>query len=176
MKLKALALLALLALVACGRAEEAPKQTLKDAPYQASTALPDRVENLSGTAFFNVSEELATRLGAAGEKAPGGIDSFFVLLNSKNPTEGVLVRAGSSIPKGLIQQQDSRKLAVTGDVKRLEDPSVLTHVQERFEVSLARDAQGFPLWIDNEARLDLSDSAAATPAAAPASPAPEATP
>lgn len=160
------ALLALTTLAACGgRSAQQPAQVVKNATYQASQPLADRYENLEGTALFDVSSEVATRLGAAADKAPGSIDSFFILLNPKAPTEGILVRAGSQVEKGLIQKQPSRKVAVTGNVKVLEETTILSHFQERFGISLARNGQGNPVWIDNEAPLELDPQANGSPGA-----------
>ena len=158
------ALLALALLVACGgrSAPRAPR-VIQNTQYQASQPLADRYENLEGTALFDVSGDAAQVLGRAADQAPGGVNTFFVLLNPKNPTEGILVRAGDHQQVGLLENQPSRKLTVTGKVEVHKDPSVLSHFQERFGISLARDEKGNPVWIDNELSLGLDPNPQASP-------------
>lgn len=167
----ALALLAVTLLSCGGRSAETPRQTVSNTEYAASQGVPGRFDNVSGTAYFSATADLATQLGAAGANAPGGFNSFFILLNPKVPTDGILVRAGSSVPEDLVQQQVSRKLTVTGDVKSHPDPALLKYMQERHGINLARDEKGNPLWVDNTAPLNLEQNAAAS-----ASPSPVAAP
>lgn len=158
----AIALLAFSVLSSCGgRTVETPREVVSNKDYASSTAVPGRFENVSGTAYFSANTDIATQLGAAGANAPGGFNSFFILLNPKVPTEGILVRAGSSVPEDLVRQQASRKLTVTGDVKTHPDPALLTYMQERHGISLARDEKGNPLWVDNSAPLNLEQNATA---------------
>lgn len=166
----ALGLLALTLLSCGGRSAETPRQTVSNTEYAASQGVPGRFDNVSGTAYFSATADLATQLGAAGANAPGGFNSFFILLNPKVPTDGILVRAGSSVPEDLVQQQVSRKLTVTGEVKSHPDPALLKYMQERHGINLARDEKGNPLWVDNTAPLNLEQNAAAgslSPVAAP---------
>lgn len=166
----AVALVALSLLSCGGRSAETPRETVANKDYAASKTVPGRFENVAGTAYFSATGDLATQLGAAGAQAPGGLDSFFILLNPKVPTEGILVRAGSSVPEDLVRQQASRKLTVTGDIKAHADPALLKYVQERHGIDLARDEKDSPLWVDNTAPLDLEQNATAgspTPVTAP---------
>lgn len=167
----AVALLAVSILCSCGgRGAETPREVVSNKEYAASQTIPGRFDNVSGTAYFSATTDLATQLAAAGANAPGGFNSFFILLNPKVPTDGILVRAGSSVPEDLVKQQASRKLTVTGDVKSHPDPALLKYMQERHGINLARDEKGNPLWVDNTAPLGLEQNAtngSPSPVAAP---------
>jgi len=158
------AALCLLLAVACGnREEEAPPLIIQGTQYESTSVKPARFEKVEGTALFEVSPQLAAMLAAA-EKPPAGLQNFFILLNPRNPIEGILVGAGTSVDSELLQKQASRVVTVTGDVKVVAAPDLPAFIQDQFGISLARDEKGSPLWIDNEISLEMQ---APSPAAQP---------
>ncbi len=165
------AALALSLLVACGaRSTQAPPLVVKDTAYQAPSPLPTRYERLQGVALFDVSAGLGG-LMAGLPNPPPAFNSFFVLLNPRKPTEGILVCAGPNLQDGAIQAQSSKPVQVTGNVRTMPDDTVATYVQETYGVSLARDAKGATAWVDNEVTLTLEPPPApASPAAQPSPP------
>ncbi len=142
--------------LACGNREpEPPPLVVQGTRYESSSVLPTRFEKVEGTALFEFSSQLAALLAAA-ETPPPGLQNFFILLNPRNPTEGILVHAGMTIDPGLLEHQSSRMVTVTGDVKVVPAPDVASFMQEQFGISLARDEKGYPAWIDNELPLELT--------------------
>jgi hypothetical protein len=149
------AALCLLLALACGnRNEEAPPLIIQGTQYESTSVVPARFEKVEGTALFEVSPQLAAMLAAA-EKPPVGLQSFFILLNPRNPIEGILVRAGTAVDSELLHKQTSRVVTVTGDVQVVATPDLAAFIQDRFGISLARNEKGSPLWIDNEVSLEL---------------------
>ena len=149
------AALCLLLALACGnRNEEVPPLIIQRTQYESTSVVPARFEKVEGTALFEVSPQLAAMLAGA-EKPPAGLHSFFILLNPRNPIEGILVCAGTAVDPELFQKQPSRVVTVTGDVKVVATPDLAAFIQDRFGISLARDEKGSPLWIDNEVPLEM---------------------
>ncbi|HXE73713.1 MAG TPA: hypothetical protein VNO81_13710 [Candidatus Nitrosotenuis sp.] len=173
--LPGLAVLALLLAAGCAsRPAPTPLPPLVNVSYQGQ-ALPERVENLSGTALYAVASDLESQLLNLGARAPAGARAFFILLNPKDPQQGVLVRAAERLPDEVrLGEQNSKIVSVTGRVRTLEAPGLAAYIQEKHGISLARDAEGRPQWIDNQAPLDLQapegPQAQSPPAGSPASP------
>ncbi|MGI5843384.1 MAG: hypothetical protein ACOX9B_04315 [Candidatus Xenobium sp.] len=144
-----------LLLLACGsRNEEAPPLIIQGTRYESTSVVPARFEKVEGTALFEVSPQLASFLAAA-EKPPAGSRGFFILLNPRNPIEGILVRAGTAVDFDLLYKQTSRMVTVTGNVQLVAIPQLADFVQDRFGISLARDEKSLLLWIDNETPLEM---------------------
>lgn len=139
------------------RPERRKPVVLRDATFSGGLSLPGRVENLRGTALFNLGSELELRLGQLGGEAPGGVASFFVLLDPSDPRYGVLVRAAGNLSPGVLQRQPSRPVSLSGPVRTLEAPHLASHFQEAYGLQLARDPQGRLLWIDQEGAFQLEN-------------------
>jgi len=173
--LSAAVLLSLLA--ACGtRSAQNPPLVVKQTSYQAPSALPSRYEGIQGVALFDVSAGLGGLLAGL-TTPPPAFNSFFILLNPRKPTEGILVCAGPNLQDGVIQAQSSRSVQITGNVRTMADNTVATFVEETYGISLARDARGATAWIENEVALTLEPvPVAASPAVQPPADAPAASP
>jgi hypothetical protein len=98
-------------------------------------SLPARVDGLSGTALVNVAADLDREMKSKPD--PGA--SFFLLVSSKNPQQGVLVEVPSLKPAELASKP-SANLSVSGPVKTFEDAHLRDYVANKVGVHLA--AQG----------------------------------
>ncbi|MDO5295270.1 MAG: hypothetical protein Q4F00_01315 [bacterium] len=171
--------------------------TLSNTNYAApsSGSIPTRFENVTGVALYSVSAELKDQLALLADKTPLGSDRFFVLLNPKQPTEGILVRSPQAIdttPESL----SNHRLAITGNVITIDktDSGLTECFVEKYGFSLAGDAQKRPIYIDAEIIDDpdakktapqnnqqtpvptAAETTAAEATAAPAESSPEASP
>lgn len=93
--------------------------------------LPARVTDLQGTALVTMAPELEKSLG---NKAPekGG---FFVLLNSADPQQGVLVLV-PSINGEELGTKPSSKILVTGNVKSFPASALKKQILDQYHLSL----------------------------------------
>ena len=127
--------------------------TISNTTYTASdkASVPTRFENVTGMALYSVNAELKEQLALLADKTPAGSERFFVLLNPKMPTEGILVRSPQSIdttPENL----SNHRIAVTGNVVTIDktDSGLTECFTEKYGFSLAGDAQKRPIYIDAE--------------------------
>ncbi len=136
-------------------------------------ALPTRYQNVSGVALYSISNELREQLALLGAKAPMGIDSFFVLLSPKNPTEGILVKSPTPM-QSLQDGLSNHTIYVTGNLVLIDQPkcAITDHFLEKYGFTLACDSTGRAAYIEAE-QINDPDSqssapdAAASPAASP---------
>lgn len=151
----AFTVLALLSLACTQQPGNTPNagNTLSNTNYAApsSGSMPTRFENVTGVALYSVSAELKDQLAQLADKTPLGSDRFFVLLNPKQPTEGILVRSPQAIdttPESL----SNHRLAITGNVITIDktDSGLTECFVEKYGFSLAGDAQKRPIYIDAE--------------------------
>lgn len=174
-----LALFAVLGLlVACSQKVAPPEEkglVMKDVTFETPKTIPTRYEDVTGTSFFTASSNIKEQLALMAEKAPMGIDSFFILINPKKPTEGILAKAKGDIATEIIEAQVSRKMAITGNVSSIACPNLVKYCHENYGIDIAADAQGNPIFIDCENDLDVGEARTpATSAPADAAQAPDA--
>ena len=148
------------------------------------SGIPSRYENVTGVALFSISGELKEQLALLNEKTPMGSDQFFVLLNPKVPTEGILVKSPTPIDMS-VTSMSNHQIAVTGKVVTIDVPDcpLVDCFQEKYGFVLAGDSKNCAVYIDAESINDpeaisrKSIPANATPAEkAEATPDPTATP
>ena len=127
--------------------------TLSNTTYAAAdkASVPTRFENVTGVALYSVNAELKEQLALLADKTPAGSERFFVLLNPKMPTEGILVRSPQAIdttPENL----SNHRIAVTGNVITIDktDSGLTDCFTEKYGFSLAGDAQKRPVYVDAE--------------------------
>ena len=152
----------------------AQSNTVSNTAYSApaSASVPTRYENVKGVALFSISGELKEKLALLNEKTPIGSDRFFVLLNPKVPTEGILVRSPNALnldPEGLSNHQ----IAITGNVITIDstESGLPECFVEKYGFSLACDGQKRAIYIDAESIDDPDSKPAASSEAKPAAPA-----
>ena len=124
----------------------------------SKSAVPSRYSNVSGVALVSITKELQEQLALLNEKTPLGSDRFFVLLNPKVPTEGILVRSPDSIDV-TAEGFSNHKISVTGNVIAIDQPNspLVNCFTDKYGFTLAGDAQGRAVYIDAE-RLDDPDA------------------
>ena len=147
--------------------------TISNANYSAPAGanIPTRYERVTGVALYSVAAELKEKLTLLADKTPEGSDRFFVLLNPKLPTEGILVRAPHAIdttPENL----SNHRLAITGNVVAIDktDSGLTECFVEKYGFSLAGDAQKRPIYIDAEIIDDPDAKSKPEPAGQTAAP------
>lgn len=171
--------------IGCSKKNETNNEGLKvisnthyTAPAKAD--VPNRYENVTGAALFSISGELKEQLALLNEKTPLGSDQFFVLLNPKVPTEGILVKSPTPIDTN-ITSMSNHQIAVTGNVVIIDVPDcpLVDCFLEKYGFSLAGDSKNRAVYIDAEyiddpeslprGTVSTSVTTTATPEAGPSS-------
>ena len=134
------------------------KTIVKNSNFKMTAPAADRYENIEGTALYSAAPDITERLAALGGKAPQNIKAFFILLNSKTPSEAILVRAGSDVPEEAYKNQSSSVIVVTGDVKSVDCQPLAAYMKESLGVDLALTASGELAYIDAENTINFSIS------------------
>ena len=65
------------------------KTIVKNSNFKLTAPAADRYENIEGTALYRAAPDITERLAALVGKAPQNIKAFFILLNSKTPSEAI---------------------------------------------------------------------------------------
>lgn len=143
-----------------------PTQQVSGGNYTApqATSIPKRYQNIKGVALYSVAAEINEQLASLGAQAPSGSDRFFVLLNPKVPTEGILVQSNTALPSA-DSGLSNHTLTVSGNVATIPQPqsAMAKYFQEKYGFSLACDGQGQVIYIIAEELLDPDSTP--TPAA-----------
>ncbi len=142
---------------------------LANVEFQGQEKIPERVENLRGTALLGLDEaDLPANI-----KSPDV--SFFVMLSPTQVDQGILVKAPLSSEK--LKQLDSAKLNVSGNVTTVEDPAMVARFKEKYGFQLKTSPEGKVQMIVHEGPLELppaSPEPAASQEPPPATPSPAA--
>ncbi|MGM9992242.1 MAG: hypothetical protein ACI376_05260 [Candidatus Bruticola sp.] len=143
---------------ACSK-NSAPKSIptiVENSSFKMSSPAADRYKNVEGTALYSAAPEITERLAALGGQAPPNIKAFFILLNSKTPSEAILVQAPSDVPEEAYKSQTSSVVVVTGNVKAINCPSLASYLKESLGVDLALTASGELAYIEAETPINFN--------------------
>ncbi|MCA9792916.1 MAG: hypothetical protein KC910_14010 [Candidatus Eremiobacteraeota bacterium] len=150
-------LLAGLTLAGCSNpappaATPTPAAVVKDQSYD-HRQLPEKVEEMSGTALLSCSGELAAHINAPDDNGSG----FFVLISTSTPDKGVLVRAGNNLTPEELMTKKSTIVAVSGPVKTLDNAELAPWFTKEFGLELSQ-VDGKVQWVDNQQPLELESA------------------
>ena len=134
------------------------KNIVRNSNFKLTAPAADRYESIEGTALYSAAPDITERLAALGGKAPTNIRAFFILLNSKTPSEAILVRAMSDVPEEAYKNQSSSVIVVTGDVKSVDCQPLAAYMKESLGVDLALTSSGELAYIDAENPINFSIS------------------
>lgn len=145
------ALFSSLCLVGCSQQPASPP--LNNVEFQGQEKIPERVENLRGTAFLDLDQaSLPPSL-----KAPN--TSFFVMLSPSDPQNCILVKA--PISEEELKKLDSAKLNVTGNVTEIDAPGLAESLEKQVGGSKPKtSAAGKVQMIVHEGPLVLPEASA----------------
>lgn len=130
----AVALLSLSGCQAPGSGEGSPPSSASPAGHEYSGQnLPPKVDQLSGTPFYNTSPELASRAKLDG--AP------FLLIAPLDPTRALLVVEQGTTPAELAKRP-SEKADFSGTTEAVEAPQLVGYVKESTGLELKTDDDG----------------------------------
>ena len=146
-----------------------PENVAKDVSFSITASVPSKFENVEGTALFSASSDLKEQLVLLQEKAPMGVNAFYILLNSRKPTEGILVKAQEDISSELINSQTSKKIKISGPVKELPACDLDKYCMDKYSITLAKNSAGNIIWVESTEPLDITveKPESETPAAQP---------
>lgn len=133
-----------------------PENVSKNVSFSISASIPQRFENVEGTAFFSASSDLKEQLVLLQEKAPMGVNAFYILLNSRNPTEGILIKAQEDISSELINSQTSKKIKISGKIQELPACELDKYCLDKYGITLAKNSAGNIVWVESTEPLDIT--------------------
>ncbi|MGM9998401.1 MAG: hypothetical protein ACI38Q_03245 [Candidatus Bruticola sp.] len=129
---------------------------IKNSSFKMSSPAADRYESIEGTALYSSAPDIKEHLAALGGQAPNNIKAFFILLNSKAPSEAILVQAPSDVPEEAYKSPNSSIVVVTGNVKSVNCPPLAAYLKEALGVNLALTSSGELAYIEAETPINFN--------------------